>query len=146
MELLVQRHLIDKRKNVNSPTQKLLPFLVDVRRGRERLVGVMVVVHRQANLLQIVLGLRASRRFASLLHGRKQQSRSDGDGRRADLDTAGDDSVTFGLPAICGATHRGDGRQQVLFNVSHWGQRRQIEIDSLLSRLRRQHGTELIDQ
>jgi hypothetical protein len=40
---------------------------------------IVVVLQRQPDLLEIVLGLRAPRRFASLLHGRKQQGHKDSD-------------------------------------------------------------------
>src|SRR5439155_24041660 len=45
------------------------------------LVGIVVVVHRQGNLLEIVLALGTGRGLADLLHGRQQQADQDGDDR-----------------------------------------------------------------
>ena len=39
----------------------------------------MVAVHAQADLLEVVLALRACGRFADLLHGRNEQPDQDGD-------------------------------------------------------------------
>jgi hypothetical protein len=45
---------------------------------------VVVVVQGQADLLQVILALRAARRFAGLLHGRQQQCNQNGDNRNDD--------------------------------------------------------------
>src|SRR5262245_10783868 len=44
---------------------------------RKRIKAGFVVVHRQAQLLEIVATLRASGRFARLLHSRKEQRHQD---------------------------------------------------------------------
>ena len=50
----------------------------------KRLIGVVVVVQRQANLFEIVLALRPPRRLTSLLHGRQQQRNQDSNNRDHD--------------------------------------------------------------
>src|SRR6516225_128005 len=45
---------------------------------RELLKGVVIIVHGQSNLLEIVLALHAVGGFANLLHGGQQQAYQDG--------------------------------------------------------------------
>ena len=48
-------------------------------RRREHVEGVVIVVERQPELLQVVLALGASRRLTSLLNRREQQGDQDRD-------------------------------------------------------------------
>ena len=49
---------------------------------REGVIGTMVVVHGQGNLLQVVLVLGPAGGFADFLHGRQQQTDADRRSRR----------------------------------------------------------------
>ena len=49
--------------------------------GRKHLGPIVVGLHRQADLLEIVFALRAASGLASLLNGRQEQGNQDGDDR-----------------------------------------------------------------
>ena len=49
--------------------------------ARQAFLDVVAVVHRQANLLEVVLALRAGRGLADFLDGGQQQADEDGDDR-----------------------------------------------------------------
>jgi hypothetical protein len=51
---------------------------------RENVERIVVIVHRQPELLQVVLALRPARGLAGLLHGGKQQRDQDRDDRDHD--------------------------------------------------------------
>ena len=58
----------------DAPAQKRLALLVgDGGPGGKTPVGAFVVVHRQADLLEIVDALGAASRLAGRLHGRQQE-------------------------------------------------------------------------
>ena len=64
--------LIEVRKDCNQRTVNLT-----VRTPRKRQVDVVVIVHCQPDLLQVVFALGATSGRASLLNGRKQQRNQD---------------------------------------------------------------------
>ena len=60
IESIVQRLMPEVRQDRHPPAQERLSVLVDARRPGKGVIGGMVVVHRQGNLLEIVDALGAS--------------------------------------------------------------------------------------
>ena len=58
------------------PTESLV--LIHLPRIGEGIVGVVIIMHGQDNLMEIVLAAHAVGRFADLLHGRQQQPDQNG--------------------------------------------------------------------
>jgi hypothetical protein len=56
-----------------------LQLLVREKAGGEVLAGIVVVVHGQADLLEVVLTLQTAGGLAHLLHGGQEQAQQDGD-------------------------------------------------------------------
>ena len=54
VELVVERLLLEPGEDVHPPAQERLAVLVGAEGGREGVVGRVVVVHREADLLQVV--------------------------------------------------------------------------------------------
>src|SRR5262249_7471534 len=78
-ELLVQAGLLQVGENRHGPTP--IAGAVDIRQSREVLVGVVVVVQRQADLLEVVLALDTGGGLTHLLHRRHEQGDQDRDDR-----------------------------------------------------------------
>ena len=79
IDLIEQRRLVDERQNPRLPAQlggqPILPT------DGVHSVHVVIVGHCQSVLLEVVLALRAARRFPRLLHGGKQQGNQNRDDR-----------------------------------------------------------------
>src|SRR6185369_7807538 len=75
VELIVERLLLEVRKDMHVPAQ-----LVGAGAGAgPELVGVVIGMAGEGNLLEVVLTLRAGRRFAHLLYRRHEERYQDGD-------------------------------------------------------------------
>src|SRR5439155_23309826 len=74
--------LLDKGPEVLGPGEGSL--LVVLGSIRELAEGVVMIVRRQANLLEVVLALHAVGGLAHLLHSRQQESDKDCDDRNHD--------------------------------------------------------------
>src|SRR5262249_2000101 len=77
-ELLVQVVLFDVRQEIDKDAQAVHVRVHDHVEG-EPLVGIFVVVHGQADLLEVVLALRACGGVADLLYRGQEQPDEDGD-------------------------------------------------------------------
>ena len=77
VDTVVPGACIKKRGDHSRPT--MIRFVLSVKNAprREHLVGRFVIVKCQAELLEIVLRLRAPGRFTSLLNRRQQQGDDD---------------------------------------------------------------------
>ena len=81
LELVVQPLLLDVGQDRHPPAQQPLAVLADDGPG-EMAVGVVVVVHRQGDLLEVVDALRPPGGLARRLHRREQQRDQHAAGRR----------------------------------------------------------------
>ncbi len=82
IKLLIDRSLIEHRQNEGLPTKsRSIPRRADVGRprGREYAMNVVIVMHRESDLLQIVSATRAAGGFAGALNGRGQKRNAKGD-------------------------------------------------------------------
>jgi hypothetical protein len=76
VKLLVNRLLLEVRQDVAIPRDAGGPDRLAFGKG---LLGIVIAVQGQADLLHVVLTLRARGRLAHLLHGRHQQGDEDRD-------------------------------------------------------------------
>src|SRR5262249_55085755 len=74
--LLVEVVLLDVRQDEAGPADAVAEDFLAA--GRQRLIRVVVVVHGQAELLEVVLALDAGGGLAHLLHRRQQEPDQDG--------------------------------------------------------------------
>ena len=79
--LLVDVVLLEVRQNVRHPAHAHRTRGTRPQVARQAAVGVVVVVHCQANLLQVVLAGTAGGGLAHFLHGRQQQADEDRNNR-----------------------------------------------------------------
>src|SRR5262245_12822983 len=71
-------HLIDVRKNSRKGRPLAAGAESDTEARWENVIGCLVIVEGQPDLLEIVLALGTPRRFPRTLHSRKQQGHQDG--------------------------------------------------------------------
>ncbi len=71
--------LLQKWEQLHGPCMAVLTTTrTDV---RKLVVGIVMHVHRETNLLQVILALHAASCFTGLLHGRKKQSNQNANNR-----------------------------------------------------------------